>query len=471
MKILFVFFACVCFTTASLATNVEVSNTTLYFESGKPYALLNLKWENSWHNERNHDAVWLFFKSVKKDGGYKHIKIGDRGYDIVRDHPETNPNLFFKHSEDSLGIFIQSSSRYRGDIHLTLKVSLSKSSFEGVDKRSNKFKAYAIEMVYIPAGGFTIGDPDTKAQWYGSFYTADEDGKPAGVYRIESEEKEIEVGPSKGMLYYNSNGYEGDQQGPIPSSFPKGVQPFYIMKYEPTQGQYADFLNTLTDYQSQHRANFGGRNYYSLRGSIKIENGEYKADNPLSPCNFMSWDDAMAYADWAGLRPMTEFEFTKAARGPNKPSASDFPWGSESKDHVQRMVDQQGNLIMANRMTESELSDENKGLFAASYYWVMDLAGSLWERVITVGHPNGRSFTGMHGDGKLTNYGFADVDGWPSGVTEQGGYGFRGGGFYNHGRDYHEFNPFSPVAYRPYGGWSGGNRTEGYGARFVRTAP
>ena len=36
--------------------------------------------------------------------------------------------------------------------------------------------------------------------------------------------------------------------------------------------------------------------------------------------------------------------------------------------------------------------------------------------------------------------------------------------------EFTEFNPYSPIAYRRYGGWSGGNRKEAYGARFVRTA-
>ena len=471
MKIPFILTISIILGFSASATNLQISNTTLYFKSGTPYAVLNLKWENSWKNERNHDAVWLFFKSVKKEGGYKHILIGDAGHDIVFDHPETNPNLYFETSSDSLGVFIYNTSRYRGDINLTLRISLSKESFKNIDNRNSVFNAYGIEMVYIPEGAFAVGDPDPNAFYYGSFYTSDQNGETAGTFRIESESSSIEIGPQEGKLYYRSNGYEGDQQGPVPASFPKGVRPFYIMKYEPNQGQYVDFLNSLSDYQSQHRTNFGGRNYYELRGSIRIENGKYVADHPFAPCNYMSWDDAMAYADWAGLRPMTEFEFTKAARGPIKPSASEFPWGSNKKEQVQRMVSHDGKLIMANGMEESELTDENTKLFAASHYWVMDLAGSLWERVISVGHSKGRAFTGNHGDGKITNYGFADVEGWPSGVTEEGGFGFRGGGFYNHGRDYHEFNPFSPVSYRPYGGWSGGNRTEGYGARFVRTAP
>ena len=29
--------------------------------------------------------------------------------------------------------------------------------------------------------------------------------------------------------------------------------------------------------------------------------------------------------------------------------------------------------------------EKNKNVFGGSYYWVMDLSGSLWERVVTIG--------------------------------------------------------------------------------------
>ncbi len=43
-----------------------------------------------------------------------------------------------------------------------------------------------------------------------------------------------------------------------------------------------------------------------------------------------------------------------------------------------------------------------------------------------------------------------------------------GGGFYSYDRAYSEFNPHSPVAYRRFGAWVGGNRPMAYGSSFVR---
>lgn len=454
------------------ASDLKLSKPILYTDDGSSYAVLNLSWENAWHNERNHDAVWIFFKFLKGTNGYNHVLINPSNHTVVDVHSEKNVELDFDVPRDRMGLYIYPKEDFRGDVHVTIKVLLDNESFKNVNTRTSDFTAYGIEMVKIPNGAFVVGDTDASSTSFGSLYKSDAHGEHNGVFTISDEKQVITIAPEEGNLYYQApEGYEGDQKGTIPEVFPKGVNSFYIMKYEPTEGQYVDFLNSLSEYQSQNRANFGGKSYYTERGSIRIENGEYLTERPNNPCNHMSWDDAMAFADWACLRPMTEFEFTKAARGTiKKPLGKDFPWGTSEKENIQRMVSSEGGLKMLNDMDESQLSDNNKFLFGASYYWVMDLSGSLWERVITIGDEKGRAFTGTHGDGRISGYGYATNKDWPKGIEETGGYGFRGGGFYGYGRDYHDFNPYSPVSFRTYGGWSGGNRTNSYGARFVRTA-
>ncbi len=241
------------------------------------------------------------------------------------------------------------------------------------------------------------------------------------------------------------------------------------MKYELNQGCYVEFLNTLNEDQTQHRANFGGKYYFAKRGTITNRDGKYHSSKPSRPLNYSSWDDGMAYADWAGLRPMTELEFTKASRGFNKPVENEYPWGTNSKNYLSRGVDMQGDLVNFGGLDEANIDDNTKMFFGASYFWVMDLAGSLWERVVTIGHPYGRNFKGSHGDGNLDEYGFANCKDWPTGVRSDGGIGFRGGGFYEVGGLSRDFFPHSPIGYRPYGSWHGWNRGLAYGQRFVRT--
>jgi hypothetical protein len=76
------------------------------------------------------------------------------------------------------------------------------------------------------------------------------------------------------------------------------------------------------------------------------------------------------------------------------------------------------DLVTAGEAAESRLTDQTRDVIGASFYWVMDLAGSVWERVVTFGHPRGRAFRGTHGDGRITQYGQATNEVWPLGDAE-----------------------------------------------------
>jgi hypothetical protein len=170
------------------------------------------------------------------------------------------------------------------------------------------------------------------------------------------------------------------------------------------------------------------------------------------------------------LRPWTEFEFTKAARGPDEPVPGDYPWGTASKERILRRMGPNDELVQSGAADESRLTDATRDVLGASYYWVMDLAGSVWDKVVTIGHPSGRAFQGTHGDGVLRPYGLASNEDWPAGDDYGGGYGYRGGGYYERGMADRELNPFSHTARRPYGSWGGGPRSIAYGFRAARTA-
>ncbi len=103
-------------------------------------------------------------------------------------------------------------------------------------------------------------------------------------------------------------------------------------------------------------------------------------------------------------------------------------------------------------------------------YALMDLAGSVWERVISIGRAEGRAFEGSHGDGTLGQYGRATNADWPHTYAGAEGHGYRGGGYYQQGMRVHEFNPYSPVAYRRFGAWSGAMPSVAYGFRAARSA-
>ena len=455
-------FALLLFLVASTAnaTALRISDVRAVGEKEARRVACKVTWQNGWRNARNHDAAWLFVKTRMENGMWRHVRMAEEGHSAGAGVNVVVP-------PDRVGAFAVPTREFRGDVAWSVELAL-----DPKDDGPGETRVFGLEMVHVPAGAFTLGDPDPKAVEFAAVYRSDAQGEPAGLYRVASEEP-IEVGAREGALYYKVQHaeYEGDRQGPIPREFPKGVNAFYVMKYEVTQGQYATFLNTLPSQSTFFRAIHGGRGYTAGRGSIRLDESGYVAGFPDRPANFISWNDGLAFADWSGLRPMTELEFTKAARGPGTPIAHEFPWGTATADRLKRQMGPDDDLITSGDASESLLTDATRDVLGASYYWVMDLAGSVWERVITHGHPRGRTFRGTHGDGRLSGYGDATNDDWPHGDADTGGYGYAGGGYYERGMKPREFNPYSPIAYRRYGSWGGGPRSIAYGFRAAHSAP
>ncbi len=465
------FFFIICLQAFSTDLKVTYAETVSAFDD-RTYAInFTVEWKNSWHNERNHDAAWVFFKLDQNSRSTHQFLKSGTGRMLWKGE-ETMPDAKIEVSEDGAGLFVYAGSSYRGNLkyHISVERDTAKTSLR---TRFERVEPVGIEMVYIPEGGFTLGDPDEISLSFGAFYQSDSNGDFDKLFQIKSANQEIPVGPEKGSLYYQSEDaiYQGDQQGPIPATFPNGYGAFYLMKYEVTQGLYAKFLNLIGSTAATVRVNFGSPRYEKHGGTIRLEDGKYVAGAPDRRNVYFHWDDMMAFTDWAALRPYTEFEFTKASRGPSKPKPKEYPWNTSSIDEMALRIDPNTQeQVMLNGLAEADMNESNRAQFGASYYWVMNLAGSMWEKVITVGDEVGRSFIGEHGDGSITYYGYADVDDWPSGFQEVKGYGYRGGGYYGVKGEITDFNPFSPIGFRTYGAWSGGPRNAAYGYRAARTA-
>jgi hypothetical protein len=258
------------------------------------------------------------------------------------------------------------------------------------------------------------------------------------------------------------------------------------MKYELSQGAWVDFFNTLTATQKTTRdiTSATGKNSDGTvsRNTISWTTGDAAAGaNQYVACNYLSWMDQAAYADWAALRPMTELEYEKASRGTISAVANEYAWGNTTIDYFSDLSNA-GTTSEAKGATRpnancnySSASPDGPircGMFAtasstraaagASYYGVMELSGNLWERPVTIGNATGRLFTGTAGDGALDATGDANVTNWPG--TDAVGSGFRGGGWDGDAS-------YARVSDRIYAARTLTYRYDHFGARCARTSP
>ena len=486
MKRLLLFLSAMLLAITLSANNTSISNVSLTGKNtGSQYILVqfDISWENSWRSSsapNNWDAAWVFVKYRVASGAWQHAWLNESGHTAPSgstiDPGLLTPGAAFNASTNpGLGAFIYRSADGTGTFSKTgVQLRWNYGANGVADNALVDIRVFAIEMVYVTQGAFTVGSGGSET---GSFTNGSWSSGATIPLSIASENA-LTVANSAGNLWYTSTSTSiGDRTGPIPATFPKGFNAFYCMKYSISQQQYVDFLNTLTQTQATARK-FSGSSYrYAITGSAV---GSYSTTNPYVACNYLSWNDGTAYADWAGLRPMSELEFEKACRGIAAPVANEYAWGSTSITPASAITN--GGLINETASNAGANACYNStstggpirvGAFAtgtttrvqagSSYWGILELSGNLVEREVTIGNANGRAFTGLHGDGALTSNGEHDVTNWPAGSTASGS-GQRDGAFDN-------FSSMLRISDRMNASNTSTSRAAGNGFRAVRTLP
>jgi len=129
---------------------------------------------------------------------------------------------------------------------------------------------------------------------------------------------------------------------------------FYIVRYPVTNAEYNQFMDATKHNAPGHWAN-----------------GQIPQDKENYPVVSMTWEDAAAYAQWAGGRLPTEAEWEKAASWDDaKQEKRVYPWGND---------------FDATRCNASESKiggttpvDKYSGK-GGSFYGINDMAGNVWE--------------------------------------------------------------------------------------------
>ncbi|MEI8344828.1 MAG: SUMF1/EgtB/PvdO family nonheme iron enzyme, partial [Candidatus Omnitrophota bacterium] len=342
------------------ANNATVANVALgsrYGEDGYMQIQFDLSWDNSWRNNVCRDAVWIFAKyKVTSNGTWNHCTlkvvtpnvsgytVNPTNYSVGTEAAGQIPQIVVP--SDKRGCFVERASTGAGDMDITSIKILWDWATDGLTKTSTiyQIKVFAIEMTYIPLSAFGVGAAQdacaegefSMGAWFN--FPGSITSENAKTLYFSWDTSFLGNHDSCGMATADDFGSITSQT--LPAAFPKGYNAFYLMKYEISQGQYTDFLNSLSRGQENNRVGSNITADAPTDGSIYVmssttgisyrntilcpSNGNgttnsitFSTTRPDRACNWLSWMDLAAFADWTGLRPMTELEFEKAARGNN----------------------------------------------------------------------------------------------------------------------------------------------------------
>jgi formylglycine-generating enzyme required for sulfatase activity len=527
------------------ANNVTLSNISLTDQNiASHYCNIkfDIAWDNSWRTSTaiplNWDACWLFAKYRVSGGEWHHCNISTTSGNHTAPSGST-----IAPASDGNGVFIYRSNDGNGTNTWTNAKLRWEYGTDGVfDDALVEVKLFAIEMVYVPQGSYYIGDGDGTSESSEALHEGTSNAAAQITsslvlnIRVDNNVSDDSQLINTGIGIDGDGGLDVNNDGSIDNNeFPTGYQAFYMMKYELSQEQYAEFLNTLTRTQQMNRVetdisgtsvtnifvmiNQIGPNQNSIRCDATIPaqpipvtfycddnvNGiPEECDGQTNVCTWLKWPDVAAYADWAGLRPMAELEYERAARGPNNAVYGEYAWGNTNlgtnATHTNPRCSYSSIVTTPDVNTGRAMytfTNSNFpprcGIFAASsvnhtrqeagagYYGVMELSGSLLELPVTVGNAAGRSYRAIHGNGELDISGNANTDYWPgingnsntsvantiyggtTGVTGFAGTAKRGGAAF-------EQSQRLRTSDRYYSATLNTVRSSTYGARFVRSA-
>lgn len=475
----------------------------------------NLSWAHSWRMLASsglpgHDAVWVFARFRVFGGAWQPCRLEVAGHSAGNGTPlQWLSGLVSPHlphhpvSNPVVGLMIGRSGPGNGTVAAGGLELLWNYRLQGLsDTEVVEVAVYGVEMVYVSAGPFWLGSggdepgrfyhivdslnrrlpvavgADSLVVWTtstsgGSFGASSGVTGTAGSNSGMGSSLSLSgpVGSARGVCRtVESTAYAGGIQ--LPADFPVGYKAFYIMKYELSQSQYRDFLNSIP-YSEQHARTNGspdrpagtpalgsghrqcirirqpGRPGISgaLYGCDANQNGVYDEadDGQGTACNFLNWADLSAYLDWAGLRPITEGEFEKACRGPQFPQPGEYPWGLAPVVPADSLLfartEHESAFMAANCIIGNQTLVDGPSRVGAvgdtlaprsstgkSWYGIADLGGNVREWVVEMGNLGSLAMRSVHGDGYVGPRAVHDVQGWPDPHLANGML-IRGGGW------------------------------------------
>jgi formylglycine-generating enzyme required for sulfatase activity len=192
-------------------------------------------------------------------------------------------------------------------------------------------------------------------------------------------------------------GYPGDGEGPVHEVT---LSPFAIATETVSNAGFAEFVAATGYVTSAERYEwsfvFAGLlpdDFPETRGVVqtpwwrqvygatwRAPEGPHSdvADRSDHPVVHVSWDDALAYSEWAGVRLPTEAEWEYAARGGLE--GCRFPWGEEREPGGEhRMNVWQGTFPAENTCADGWYGTAPVDAYPPNGYGLHNPTGNVWE--------------------------------------------------------------------------------------------
>lgn len=427
---------------AAWANHLVISGVTPDQAAGT--VTFGLRWQNSWRTNLppfNWDAAWVFVKfrecGVDPNTEWTHGVI-NLGASTIPAALESTTRIGTPGIDaDNLGVMLRRTAvgKFNDGAPNSVTLRVTNMLAAGIPM---DIKVFGIEMVFIPQGQFFVGD-GVNTSTYGNFFPPQLIDAASGQTLVSSTSSSL-------------------PNVTIPATFPNGFNAFYIMKYEISHGQYADFLNTLPANAENPRnvRTTGGTNFRHAMMDNGTAPTRFYSPYPDRALNYIGWADLLAYLDWAALRPYTELEYEKACRGSRAPIPGEYAWGNttiiEGRTYNTTVPAENGTEVLLEPNANCNLYNNTfvggtggsgptrVGIFArndatitrtqsgATYYGVLDMTGNLWEYVVLATQNGIAEFNGALGDGYVNPAnGNHNVVGWPDPAAAIPNYNSRSG--------------------------------------------